>query len=191
MSTRGIYGFRINETGKLAYNHSDSYPEVLGATILNQLGEVEDWDRTRNLVGSLVSLDETRELTKHDGIFRTELRRHYPDLQYNREPRDFYDLMSPLQGTIEPYLSGRLSFMATANEFIDDSLFCEWGYVANLDNHELEIYRGLQRTPPEADSRYGDDMDRMGYYPCKMVHSYKLDDLPMTQEFLQDAKRWK
>ena len=139
MSTRGIYGFRTNETDKLAYNHSDSYPDVLGATILNQLCEVQDWDRTRNLVGSLVSLDEIRELTQHDGIFRTELRRHYPDLKYDREPRDFYDLMSPLQGTIDPYLSGRLSFMATANEFIDDSLFYEWGYVANLDKDNVPI----------------------------------------------------
>ena len=76
MSTRGIYGFRINETDKIAYNHADSYPEVLGSKILNQLKGVKNWDRTRTLVSSLVSLDETRELTKHDGIFRTELRHH-------------------------------------------------------------------------------------------------------------------
>jgi len=43
MSTRGIYGFRINETDKLAYSHADSYPDVLGATVLNQLSEVDDW----------------------------------------------------------------------------------------------------------------------------------------------------
>lgn len=191
MSTRGIYGFRINETDKLAYSHSDSYPDALGATILSELSQVEDWDRTRGLANSLISLHETRELGKHDEIFRTELRRHYPDLKYDGKPRDFYDLMSPLQGTLEPYLSGRLSFMATANEFIDDSLFCEWGYIANLDSHELQIYRGLQKTAPEPNTRYGNDMDRIGYYPCKMVHAYKLDDLPMTQEFLRDAKEWK
>ncbi|MGB0334275.1 MAG: hypothetical protein ACPGGN_02820 [Opitutales bacterium] len=125
MSTRGIYGFRINETNKLAYNHSDSFPDTLGATILNQLGEVQDWDRTRNLVGNLVSLDEIRELTQHDGIFRTELRGHYPDLKYDREPQDFCDLISPLQGTIEPYLSGRL--------------FYERGYVANLDKDNVPL----------------------------------------------------
>gem|GEM_PF-5330877 len=32
MSTRGIYGFRVNETRKLAYSHADSYPDVLDAT---------------------------------------------------------------------------------------------------------------------------------------------------------------
>ena len=81
--------------------------------------------------------------------------------------------------------------MPTANEFIQDSLFCEWGYVANLDSHELEVYRGLQKVPPFADERHQGDMDRMGYYHCKMVQAYNLDQLPTTREFLGDMTTWK
>lgn len=191
MTTRGIYGFRINETDKLAYNHADSYPEKLGATILQELGAVNDWEMIRNLASSLVPIHETRKLGLNDEIIRAELRRHYPTLEYGLEPKDFYELFSPLQGTLKPYLSGRLSFMATANEFIDDSLFCEWGCIANLDSHELEVYRGLQRIPPAPYSRYQGEMDRMGYYPAKMVQAYSLDKLPSNREFLGDLTAWR
>ena len=133
MSTRGIYGFYINGTEKLAYNHSDSYPSLLGVKILNELRDVQDWELVKKRIASLIAIHETRKLGNHDDIFRTELRRHYPDLKCRGTPRDYYELMAPLQGTLEPFLSEKLSFMATANEFIDDSLFCEWGYIANLD----------------------------------------------------------
>lgn len=159
--------------------------------MLNQLSEVDDWPAVKGLAESIVPIHETRKLGQNDEIFQAELRRHYPDLKYDGNPKDFYDLMSPLQGSLEPYLSGQLSFMPTANDFIQDSLFCEWGYVANLDSHELEVYRGLQKVPPFPDARYQGDMDRMGYYPCKMVQAYNLDQLPTTREFLGDMTTWK
>ena len=96
--------------------------------------------------------------------------------------------MSLLQGMLEPYLSGKLSFMATANEFIDDSLFCEWGYIANLDTHALEIYRGLQTEKPPEHLRYQDGPNRSGYYPCKMACNYNLNSLPTKEMFLEDTK---
>ena len=99
--------------------------------------------------------------------------------------------MTPLQGKLEPYLSGRLSFMATANEFIDDSLFCEWGYIANLDSKQLEVYRGLQHSKPVDNSRYGSDLTRQGYYPCKQIASYSLNQLPTREAFLEDTLRRK
>jgi len=188
MSTRRIYGFHINGTDKLAYNHSDSYPRVLGVTILSQLRAVQDWELVKERIASLIAIRETRELGNHADDFRVELRRHYPDLQYKSEPRDYYKLMAPLQGTLEPYLSGKLSFMATANEFIDDSLFCEWGYIANLDTHLLEVYRGLQTEKLPEQSRYREGPDRMGYYSCRMVGGYKLDSLPTKSMFLKNTK---
>ena len=59
MSTRGIYGFHINGTDKLAYNNSDSYLAVLGVAILNQLRDVRDWDSVRERIASLVAIHET------------------------------------------------------------------------------------------------------------------------------------
>ena len=75
MATRGIYGFHINGTDKLAYNHSDSYPRVLGVTILNQLIDVQDWELVKERIASLIAIHETRKLGNHDDVFRAELRR--------------------------------------------------------------------------------------------------------------------
>jgi len=33
MGTRGSFGFRIKTKDKLAYNHFDSYPDGLGASV--------------------------------------------------------------------------------------------------------------------------------------------------------------
>lgn len=192
MLTRGIYGFHVNGTDKLAYNHADSYPQHLGLSILGELNAVKDWDQTKKLVSDLIPIHETRSLDANSQIFQAELRRHYDGQGGIKKPSSFYDLMQPLQGKLEPFLSGKLSFMATANEFIDDSLFCEWGYIANLDSHELEVYRGLQRSEPLEPSRYGGtEVSRQGYYPCKQIASYSLSQLPTKESFLEDAMRWK
>lgn len=191
MSTRGIYGFHINGTDKLAYNHADSYPQQLGLNILGELNAVTDWDRVKQLASDLIPIHETRTLDANSQIFQAELRRHYDAQTAIKRPNSFYDLMQPLQGKLEPYLSGKLSFMATANEFIDDSLFCEWGYIANLDSNVLEVYRGLQKSKPSEQSRYGTEISRQGYYPCKQIAGFTLDQLPTRDSFLENTLRWR
>ncbi|WP_309401043.1 IS4/Tn5 family transposase DNA-binding protein [Cerasicoccus maritimus] len=62
-----------------------------------------------------------------------------PDLKYARAPRDYYELFRPVQGTLKPYLDGKLTFMADANDFIYDSLHCEWAYIVNLDIRSAEL----------------------------------------------------
>ena len=70
MSTRGIYGFRLNETDKLAYSHADSYPDVLGATVLNQLSEVDNWPTVKGLVESIVPTTKLGSSVKTMKSFR-------------------------------------------------------------------------------------------------------------------------
>ncbi|MBQ9010569.1 MAG: hypothetical protein IJ088_14775 [Clostridia bacterium] len=58
------------------------------------------------------------------------------------------------------------------DDFIRNSLFCEFGYVLDLDRQELQFYVGGQ-TKPQEDNRFGTDpemnayMDRP-YYPCAL-----------------------
>ena len=70
-------------------------------------------------------------------------------------------------------------FMPAANDFIYDSLFCEWAYIANLDSDCFEIWRGLQTTPDHSENaRYGAEPDRSGYFPCKLIKEYGFKNLP-------------
>lgn len=186
MSTRGLIGFRYGSTDKLAYNHADSFPDELGVRVLEELRAVTDWNAVRERVRTIVRIPDTRLLSEHDEMVRAEIRRHFPDQLQAHDPREYYDLFRPFQGTLTPYLEGRLSFMAVANEFIYDSLHCEWAYIANLDSECFEVWRGCQRHICPTPERYGQEIDRMGYYPCKLLQSYKLRELPKKQVFLGD-----
>ena len=185
MTTRGLTGFRYKEKDKLAYNHADSHPDSLGLKVLRELRDVKNWKTVRDRIGSLIPVPEQRRLDEHSSMAETEMRRAFPDLKYRYKPRNFYDLYQPLQGTLKPYMDGKLMFMPDSSDFINNSLFCEWAYVANLDSNKYEIWKGLQ-TKPDPDNRYGQEVDRMGYYPCQMVKEYDLMDLPEPGYYLSD-----
>jgi len=111
MSTRGLIGFRANDTDKLIYNHADSHPDTLGLKVLRELREVDNWNVVLDRVESLVPIPEQRRLDEHSSMAEAEIRRAYPDLEYRGNPQNFYDLYQPLQGTLQPYLDGKLMFM--------------------------------------------------------------------------------
>ena len=185
MTTRGLTGFRYKEKDKLAYNHADSHPDSLGLKVLRELRDVKNWTAVRDRIGSLIPVPEQRKLDEHSSMAETEIRRAFPDLKYRYKPRNFYDLYQPLQGTLKPYMDGKLMFMPDSSDFINNSLFCEWAYVANLDSNKYEIWKGLQ-TKPDPDNRYGLEADRMGYFPCQKIKEYDLMDLPEPGYYLSD-----
>ena len=60
------------------------------------------------------------------------------------------------------------------DDFLKDSLFCEWGYVINLTTNRLEIYRGFQKQPQE--NRYKLEKSHGGYYNCALIR-----EIPLSQ----------
>jgi len=190
MTTSGLIGFRYRETDKLAYNATASEPEHLGIKVLQELQQVGDWEVVKERVGSLVAVSDCRRLGPHDGIAVTEIRRHFPELHYQGMPVDYYKVFEPLQGSLQPYLDGRLRFLPDASDFIYDSLHCHWAYIVNFDAHEFEVWKGQQIAPcAAATARYEKERDRMGYYPCALASSYALTALPNKDEFLADLRR--
>jgi hypothetical protein len=185
MSTRGLIGFRYNDTDKLIYNHSDSRPDVLGLKILRELRDVDNWDVVRERTESLVAVPETRKLDDCSSMAETEIRRYFPDFEHKSEPKNYYDLYRPLQGTLKPYLEGKLMFMPDASDFICNSLYCDWAYIVNLDTNHFEVWKG-QQTKLNPENRYGKEADRMGYYPCIRIEGYDLKHLPEPGRYLSD-----
>ncbi|MEE9368449.1 MAG: hypothetical protein V3V05_06250 [Pontiella sp.] len=162
MTTQGLIGFHYQGTDKLVYNQADSHPDTLGLKVLRELRLVDNWDTVRKRIDALTPIPESRKLNDLDGIVSSEIRRHFPDLKYRFEPKDYYQLMQPLQGTLKPYLDGKLSFMPDARDFIHDSLHCDWAYIANLDRGELEVWKGNQIEPDHEDNRYAAEPNRYG-----------------------------
>ena len=83
--------------------------------------------------------------------------------------------------------------MIDSRNFLKNSLFCEWAYIINLTEKQLEVYKGFQSV--NNTNRYmlnkeelkarrkdssGDD-----YYNCALIAAFNLDDLPSEENFLK------
>ena len=78
-------------------------------------------------------------------------------------PEEWYSLLRAAQGDLEAHARG-LRYMIDNADFLRDSLFCEWGYVINLDKGVLEVYRGFQKAPSK--NRYYNPFGKDDYYNC-------------------------
>lgn len=151
MGTRGAFGVTIDGIDKVMYNQFDSYPEGLGmdlATQLTDLLEERGLEGIRALAREVIVLDEDAEDTPRLIMERTKGRYHNGGVSTGADP---YSLVRELQGNLTAILTDA-KLILDAREFMNDSLFCEWAYIANLDTCTLDIYKGFQNT---AEGNYG------------------------------------
>lgn len=198
MGTRGALGFRSEGQDFITYNHMDSYPAWLGLKILDflreRLARPEGEAELRAQVSQLRLVDEDDAPTEADierlhrfGYTHLELPQGGA-VQVNQGRMDnWYNLLRDTQGDLSAILEAGV--MIDSHTFLEDSLFCEWAYVINLDERALEIYRGFQDAPHEQ-GRYAalrpdpadaeQQVQTLGrtYYPVALVAVYPFDALP-------------
>jgi hypothetical protein len=199
---KGVAGFHCVKP-KLIYQHKDAEPEKLGVRILNELRQYEpfEFDYIEEKVHELVAVPEYGgvELKR-----RQELIRQMPEYMVNHSAISNYELFSPLQGTLEPWMTGRVDFYPNGTDFVHDSYFCKWGFVANMDTRHLDVLRGDQIEEPINNlyGLYADKFNASGlapaatihtgpfgeYFPCRIVESYPFDELPSDSRFLSDLR---
>jgi hypothetical protein len=168
MSTRSAIGFRMNGKDALMYCHSDGYPTHMGKNVYNQIkGMIREWgiDGIKDSVRHLRKVTHSKNLTNKD-----------------------IELLRDLQGDLTATLAEGI--ILTQNDFIKDSLCCEWAYIFNLDNVTLEIYKGFQKTRPKK-SRYRMAKPREGYYACELVGTIHLSEVDQFfNAFVIDDNYW-
>lgn len=206
MGTRGVFGFYLDGQEKVAYNHWDSYPDGLGVQIHNSIAIMNAVGRDKVLanVRAIELVNEDKPPTDAQVARVAEwadtdhLGTVYGDLLGNgaeswkagNRQRGWYEVLHAAQGNLGVYMAG-LPFMLDAGTFLEDSLFCEWGYVANFDTNKLEVWRGFQHSPQENRHKITEPSDNIGsgYYNCRILIEFDLNDMPDLITFLQECYR--
>jgi hypothetical protein len=183
MGTRGIFGFKCGQQYKLKYNHFDSYPDGLGVSVVNfvrRINNVNGWNPLKDKCLELQLIDSRIEPTAK----QINKYKRYADMNVSsRSLKDWYTLGRNLQNgnMLTEVYSGYVDEMPDDNNFVTDSLFCEYGYIINLDENTLEFYDGFQKEP-QPGNPFGEFPNDSGYYPIKLVGSVPLDDVPHDWE---------
>jgi len=177
MGTRGAYGFHKGGVDKITYNHFDSYPIGLGADVAAFV--CQHTDEEMNAIFDRIILVATNEKPTGDQI--AECMPFFDGNVSEQTPEDWYCLLRKAQGNLEAYAGG-LRYMVDQADFLKDSLFCEWGYVINLDKGVLEIYRGFQKAPSK--NRYHTNGDDSGYYNCYLIREVPFATIRETPTYM-------
>jgi len=187
MGTRSLTCVVLDGKFKIAqYGQFDGYPSGQGSTALSIMREIvtqNKLDRFTDKVRALTKLtaDQHKQLWIDVGAD--------PNKDYvSMEIGNAFDAKHPelSRRTGAEILSLVLNRDITCVQISDDSLFCEWCYVIDLDQGLFEVYRGFQKRP-HSDGRFAKNAcDSSGYYPVGLVKSYSLKTLPTTDVFVQD-----
>lgn len=146
MGTRGLMGLVIDGEVKATYNHYDSYPSGLGEEILKL---VRSGGISKAAAVHLEVVDADAEATPEQIAKYSK----YADTGVSSgELTEWYVLLRHLQGDLEGYLEAGV--MADGSAFATDSLFCEWGYLINLDDNTLEVYKGFNKIGDPIKGRF-------------------------------------
>jgi len=174
MGTRGIYGFYKDGVDKLTYNHLDSYPSCLGASIVDFI-KTTSIDELNQIFDKITLVDGNSKPTEEQIKECINIEELY--LSKNEDKNyDWYWLLRNSQGDLNIY-KGNLKYMIDNKGFIKDSLFCEWGYIINLDDNILEIYRGLITSRNSRNNRYW-TLKHNGYCACEIIKTFPLNNIP-------------
>lgn len=191
MGTRNLTIVISNGKTKVAqYGQWDGYPEGQGQTILKFLREV-------NLKEFKASIDKLKWLTKKECTLLDK-----DEDTYTKHPYLSRDCGGQILGAIHygtmnvseglgkrKDIKVNVLGLIDSTNFVNDSLFCEWAYVVDLDKGTFEVYRGfnqsqLAETERFAPNQKSDD----GYYPVKLFKTHKLSKLPTVKEFIKIGK---
>jgi hypothetical protein len=189
MGTRGLMGFRLNGVDKLCYNHSDSYPDGLGDDVNAEL-QIILLDFT--FTGIVEMVEKIRMVTEDEPVTEddiTRLKEYHASWASSGAATEWYSLLRNLQGKLRDTLTSGI--MLEYGGFINESLFCEWAYIVNLDTRKLEVYKGFQTKKLKNAGRYmaasrkprGWKPEYAGqefYYPCALIAEFSFDALPVS-----------
>jgi len=194
MGTRGVVGFCLDEKYYVTYNHFDSYAKGLGAEVVNFIKYIREHNLLEVLKERVKPITFIQDDESDAPLWARRAYGMFADPSvgaqgiYNIEVKSWYQLLRNLQnGTILwKILNGEVGHIINNFRFLKDSLFCEYGYIINLDDETLDFYRGdsehtnCKNGSGETKLPFAMKPNEDGYYPCKLRREFPFDELPVN-----------
>lgn len=176
MGTRNLTMVVMDGQIKIAqYGQWDGQPSGQGLTALSFLKSV-NFDLFKEKLLNLNFID-FKNLTKEE------------EEEIDSNTNNKYDHLSRDHGAniLNLIYEGDINDLIDNSSFANESLFCEWGYVIDFDTNVFEIFQGFNKKKITK-GRFISNKDEGEYEPIILIKSYKLDDLPDVEKFLDDCK---
>lgn len=171
MGTRGFIGWKLDGKVILSYQQYDSYPDGVGVQFIADV-RAEQARIAAEFVGEGVPRDavSTAQLLRERFAGRLRSVRVVSPDEQDKDPgladreryghladegvstgSDWYSLLRHQQGSLASVLHNQVILQAH-DDWPRDSLFCEWGYLLDLDADgglgRIEVYQGFQKEAP-------------------------------------------
>ena len=210
MGTRNLTMVVSNNQTKVAqYGQWDGYPSGQGVDALNIMSKIV-WDN--KLSEFKEKVDRLSWLTDEqidDLNLQSDVLKKHPYLKRDWGAKILNAIMYGELVYDGIFGSEKYEFeilgLANREKFAQNSLFCEWGYVIDLDKNTFEVYRGCNIHPlPETDRFHYLDIaiepqendwyennqtgEKYFYHAIQMIKSYDLNNLPTVDEFLKELE---
>lgn len=180
MATQGFISFVTDGVEKMAYIGSDSYPTGVGLRTLQWLREAAtDLPRLRAQVAAL-RIVELNDVPTAEDIRKVEATgvRMGHDI-------DWGELLYRTEGHADQMLTAGVAIDATGSQYGEEAA---WGYVIDLDQSRLEVYRskrpGARHNPGRYTTPEDPDGDELG---VTLLRSWSLKALPSDARFLSSC----
>lgn len=186
MGTRHLIAVvKDNEYKVAQYGQWDGYPEGQGTNVLNFLKN-NNLNKFKEQVKKCEFITDDNFFTRAyeklnikpiNGFITNEdskkFKAKYPQLDR--------DMSSDILNFI---MNNDNVILQNCIDFAKDSLFCEWGYVIDLDKNTFEVYEGFNKLPLSESERFYNMKGERDYHPIKHVISFNLNSLPTKEKFL-------
>ena len=191
MGTRNLTCVWHEKKYKVAqYCQWDGYPGGQGITVLKFLKE--DFDREK----FIKNLDKCRypsekKIKQMWVDCGADPKNDWVNLEISEKFKQKYATLQRDMGAAVLYeIQKHPVDLQLSTDFANDSLWCEWCYVIDLDKNMLEVYEGFNKRPlsEKTEERFlkiDSKPDGSGYYPVRLKEKWPIDNLPDEDEFVE------
>jgi len=193
MGTRHLIAVYKDGAAKVAqYGQWDGYPSGQGTDVLKFVSDPANVEALRAAVDNVhfITEEEYDAINAQVGIDpkATLITMEQADARKAAAPALSRDTSADILSMIA---AGEVTAVQNAEDFAQDSLFCEYAYAVDLDTNRLEAYVGFQHAehsdgryaapkPADFEPRYEGDS---WYAPVRLAASWPLSELPSQEDF--------